>query len=440
MKKLMIMLVSALLLTSCSQVRQEEASFSLTDEQISAYKEQISTALKASSWGFNPDTVSFSQGTIPGESDETYADIAFASADMGFDISSYAGDEAVVASVVLQHINGRDAGTAYFCFENETPVCEYYVYKDRYYSLNSKNPFERGDLLTAYEDTSKAGSFNEENISASLTDVYAVSGTVIGTITDSMAVYYDCANDFGLVSSQDFASEGLKPLDMTLGEDYGAVLLGEEAEVDTAEEIHDDSANPEKEIPAKSVFLAITDNRGSFTGERIPLEVSTYTSVTQLDGRLILSRDKSLDEFSYSDGVLTKENTYNLGHYIDRLAIADIDGNGSDEYIASDGTNIYVYSKDSTFELIWRTNMQLNSLEGNIYAADLNGDGVKEIYLTDSLGITARYILTSQGFNIDGGGLLSGGGKYIAADFNGDGRDDYMLIPEEGACVLYTAE
>lgn len=84
--------------------------------------------------------------------------------------------------------------------------------------------------------------------------------------------------------------------------------------------------------------------------------------------------------------------------------------------------------------------MQLNSLEGNIYAADLNGDGVKEIYLTDSLGITARYILTSQGFNIDGGGLLSGGGKYIAADFNGDGRDDYMLIPEEGACVLYTAE
>lgn len=440
MKKLMIMLVSALFLTSCSQVRQEEASFSLTDEQISAYKEQISAVLRENSWGFNPDTAAFSLGTIPEQTDENYEAVAAASGAIGLDISSYAGREAVVASVTLQHINGRDAGTAYFCFEDEAPVCEYYVYNDRYYSLSSKNPFERADLLTAYEDTSVTSNFDEEDISASLTDVYAINGTVIGTITDSMAIYYDCADDFGLVSSRDFASEGLKPLDMALGEDYGFILLGQEAEVSTSQENHEDSVNPEREIPARSVSLALTDGKGNLTGERIPTEVSTYTSVTLHKDRLILSRDKSLDEFSYSDGVLTKENTYNLGHYIDRLAIADIDGNGSDEYIASDGTNIYVYSKDSTFELIWRTNMQQNSLEGNIYAADLNGDGVKEVYLTDSLGITARYVLTSQGFNIDGGGLLSGGGKYIAADFDADGLDDYMLVPGEGVCTLYLAQ
>lgn len=440
MKKLMIMLASALALTSCTQVQQEGTGFSLTDEQISAYKEQMGTALKEKSWGFNPDSASFSLGTIPEETDEDYSNIAYASASVGLDISGREGDSVVIGSVDLQHINGRSAGTAYFSFENETPVCEYYVYNDSCYSLNSKNPFEKSGVLTAWEDTSVTRSFNEEKISAPLGDVYALSGNIIGIIDESKALYYDSSDDFRLVSSQDFAGEGLKPLDITLGEEYGAILLGEEMETEVTGEVQNDSVNPEREIPARSVELVITDASGNPTGEPIPLEVSTYSSVTYHDGKLILSRDKSLDEFTWSKGTLTKENAYSLGNYIDRLAIDDIDGDGSDEYITSDGTNIYVYSKGSTFELIWRTNMQLNSLEGNIYVADLNGDGVKEIYLTDSLGITARYILTSQGFNIDGGGLLSGGGKYIAGDFDADGMDDYMLLPEEGDCILYRAQ
>jgi hypothetical protein len=116
-----------------------------------------------------------------------------------------------------------------------------------------------------------------------------------------------------------------------------------------------------------------------------------------------------------------------LDHYVSKIYTADIDGNGTIEFVMSDGTNIYIYEKTSTFDLVWRSNSYLSSITGNIYIGDLNGDGVKELYATDSLGVTARYVLTEQGMRINGGGIMSDGSdKYIIADFNCDGKDDYI--------------
>ena len=441
MKKYLITAALVLMLSGCGKNRTDTV-FSLTDEQTEEYKAQIADVLTEDSWGYNPNTIVFAQSVMPEEGDSLYSQLDTFTSDGGLKASAYANKAVVQATVPLQHINGSNVGTAYFYFADSKPVCEYYVYKDKYYSLKSKNPFELNNVLTAYESTDKTGSFKTEKLNTAFTAAFAVNNGITATVAENdTALYYDGTNKFKICAKADFTGRGLIPMDITLGDNFGTILLGERVKVQQSED-ENEVSDTVNEPPAKSVSIAITNNKGKPSGVIIPTTVSSFTSIAQYGDRLFLARDKAIDEFVYGNGNLTKANTYVLDHYVSRIRLADIDGNGTVEFIVSDGTNIYIYEKTATFNLIWRSNSYLSSISGNIYAGDLNCDGVRELYITDSIGVTARYILTPQGFKISGGGIASGNDdSYIIADFNNDGKDDYMVIPTgNDKTELYIAE
>ena len=69
----------------------------------------------------------------------------------------------------------------------------------------------------------------------------------------------------------------------------------------------------------------------------------------------------------------------------------------------------------------------INSFENDIYAGDLNRDGVKEIYICDMFGTTIRYVIKDYGIatkNDD----IDYGYRYLVCDFNCDDIDDYIFI------------
>ena len=61
-----------------------------------------------------------------------------------------------------------------------------------------------------------------------------------------------------------------------------------------------------------------------------------------------------------------------------------------------------------------------------IYAGDLNGDGVKEIYVIDSSSTAAKYAIGEKGMYIDNEDITYGQSLHIA-DFNGDGLSDCLV-------------
>jgi hypothetical protein len=443
MKKLLIITALTLALSGCAS-NTTDTVFSLTDEQTTAYKADIADILSKDSWGYNPDTITFTQSELPAKDDSIYTLLDTFTSDGCLKASTSAGKPAVLATVPLQHINGNNVGTAYFYFLSDEPVCSYYMYNNKYYVLNSKNPFELSDVLTTYENTDRFAAFTYDTPStttkASFTSAYAINKGIIATVADdNTARYYDGANKFKLTAKNDFTGRGLFPLDITLGDDFGTILLGESIDVQQSENENEDS-DIINDPPSKSVSIAITDSNGKAIGKEIPTTVSSFSSLTQVGNSLFLARDKSIDEFTYDNNTLTKVKTYMLDHYVSQIRTADIDGNGTVEFIVSDGTNIYIYEKNSTFNLVWRSNSYLSSISGNIYVGDLNNDGVKELYVTDSLGVTARYVLTAQGFKINGGGVMSGDDKnYIIADFNNDNLCDYMVVEDDAKnAQLYT--
>ncbi len=441
MKKFLISAVLLLTLCGCGQ-KDDNAIFSVTDEQAQTYKDYIAQALGENNWSYNPDMITFSYADLPEKGDTLYSEVDKVVSDGGVKLTAIINKNAVLALVDLQHINGDNVGTAYFYFNEDKSVCQYYIYKDKYYSLSSKNPFELTGAFTAYEDTAILRTFGEEAFRAKITSAKAVNNGIIASIQeDNTIFYYNGRDNYRVYAKADYTGRGLIPLDVTLGDNFGAVLLGRHVDVQQNEnenEVSDIVSEP----PAKSISIAISNSHGEPMNKLIPATVSSFSSLTQVGDKLFLGRDKSIDEFEYKDGDLIKVKTYILEHYVNSIHTDDIDGNGTVEFIVSDGTNIYLYEKTATFNLIWRSSSYLSTISDNIYTGDLNGDGVKELYVTDSIGVTARYILTDQGFKISNGGIVSGTDDgYIIADFNADNKDDYIIIPaDDSKARLYLAE
>ena len=118
----------------------------------------------------------------------------------------------------------------------------------------------------------------------------------------------------------------------------------------------------------------------------------------------------------------------------------DFDGDGTEEYAVTDGLDLYIFALDGdNMSLLWRTNISTRFFDGNIYVGDLNGDGVSEIYLADINGLGIRYTLTEKGFKYD---TIDAGSMYFAADFNMDGKSDYIESTGEDSqsARLYLSE
>jgi hypothetical protein len=115
-----------------------------------------------------------------------------------------------------------------------------------------------------------------------------------------------------------------------------------------------------------------------------------------------------------------------LKQWVEEIKASDIDGDGINEFVMTDGTNLFMYRLDETSALLWRTHLSLESMSGRFYIEDLNGDGIKEIYVSDIyLNTSAKYTLADYGFKAFS---VDYGKEYIPGDFNGDGKMDYIAI------------
>lgn len=441
MKKLLILSALMLFLSGCGSNNTDDNIFSVSANAKAEYLTAISDCLKPYNHRYNPDAINFNSVSLPAKTDNFFAAMETVTSDGGIALKPHAGKSVVEAAVELEHINGDNTGTAHFYFDGNKLLGGYYVYKNSYYSLSTINPFEDKSVFNQFENTAASRQFEKTELKKSLGNVLAVQkGIIAGVQEDNTIFYFNSQDDFRVLSKADYTGYGRVPLDITLGDDFGAILLGEPVKVQQNEdenEVSDTVAEP----PAKSVAVVMTDGKGKPVGSAIATSVGSYTSIAQSGDRLFLARDKSIDEFIYKNNKPEKISTYVLDHYISSMRIADLDGNSTPEFILSDGGSIYIYEKTSTFNPVWRSSSYLSSIDGIITSGDLNGDGIKELYVTDSIGITARYILTNQGFKISGGGIVSGTAqRYVVADFNGDGKDDYMIVPEEEKPSLYLSK
>ena len=89
-----------------------------------------------------------------------------------------------------------------------------------------------------------------------------------------------------------------------------------------------------------------------------------------------------------------------------------------------------MYQKnDNNFRKIWSTHLGVESLYGPITSGDLNGDGVKEVYVCDMTGTTIRYLLTEKGLRSSNEDIVYAQCIY-PCDLNGDELDDYWLVTD----------
>ena len=437
MKKLLVLLCVGILLTGCdADVDGHGEELTITNEQMQKISDDISSQVGKGYWGLNATNVSYSQGTIVTPENENYQSIYDASMDMGLDIKSVEGREAIIAKTKLSHFNGDEAGDAYFYFINDELVCEYYTYNGGIYSIQESNVYEMPNAFKTAEQQDVVREYSVEEFGSQFTQYNDINPSEkrIAVVCDFQLQIYSYENDFILVSAVDFASEGLKPMDVTyMSDGTMAVLLGQEEITETHNDTQDELGLNEdilceSQVPIKSRKVVFLDKDGGNRGQ-MELNLSAYTAISVNGNDMVLARDKSLDIYKYTDEGWSKKQQMTLKHWVNQLTAADMDNDGVEEYIMTDGVDIYIYRQEETLELLWRTYYSISTISNKIYVGDLNGDGSKEIYVEDNLGIMSRYVLGSRAVETYNGSIISEEkSKYIVGDFNGDGKDDYIQI------------
>lgn len=118
-----------------------------------------------------------------------------------------------------------------------------------------------------------------------------------------------------------------------------------------------------------------------------------------------------------------------MKHNVDYIHITDLDGNGVKEYLMSDGMDLYLYQKTTITSVRFGLPIWAWKAFIPITSGDLNGDGVKEVYVCDMTGTTIRYLLTEKGLRSSNEDIVYGQCIY-PYDLNSDGLDDYWLVTD----------
>ena len=119
-----------------------------------------------------------------------------------------------------------------------------------------------------------------------------------------------------------------------------------------------------------------------------------------------------------------------LKHPVTQFHGADIDGNGTTEYLMTDGRDLYMYHQlGGSMRKIWSTHLGVENFYGPIASGDLNGDGVKEIYCCDTTATTIRYVLTAKGLQAENEDIEYGQCIY-PCDFDSNGKWDYWFVKD----------
>ena len=434
MKKLLFVLGCLSLGFSGCAGQEETVSasvFTLPEETQQEYKAQIEETLNEFYWYYDSESFSYSKGRVPEETEEM-AGLFAASADSGYDLSAYAGRQAVVYTVALTQFNHTSGGNGYFYFVSGQLAGAYHTSADedgRAYSLQVRNPFTKGTTWAGYE-TDAPYTLGKGRQSSRLPAGFCASRAAedgscwyLSLGADRVQVYRSRNGSFSLQRSlavEDLT--GFLPLSAAFTADGGvAVLVGHALE-------QSGEGNEQQIISDKAVFF---DPSFRLTEEEILFTGGGYSCALLLDGETAFMNETAVEVYQQEGDGWTRTAAYPLGVGARAFCQADLDGDGTEEYLFTDYLDLYVYRRENNqFRRIWRTDVGVESFSGFLYTGDLNGDGIKEVYLADNTGTAIRYVLTENGFlsrNED----ISYQQQLYVDDFNQDGRSDVIL--SEGA-------
>ena len=418
-------------LTACGQ---EEAVFSLTAAQQEQYSAQIEQITEEYYWDFDGDSLQFSEVKLP-ENSGAAENLYTASADCTYDMRNYAGSSVVLGTASLVHYNGDVAGQLLCYFSGSTliGVCYQGGYDNGYYSLQERNPFLADGHFKQYEQweaplstdafSSSAASFPKDGFVSVGKD--AKGNVLTASIQDgAVQIYRYQGGALRLWRTLTFGSG----LDATAATFYNGKNGSELAVVLSSLTVQGQGEG--EHTYTRSEKIVFYDNNMQRMNTEIALEASQGSALAAEGSRLLVGGEKLIQY--YEKGAEGWENTgyTRLKHTIHYIHITDLDGDGTAEYLMSDGLDLYLYQKNgNNFRLIWSTHLGVESLYGAITSGDLNRDGVKEIYICDMTGTAIRYILTEKGLRSSNEDIVYAQCIY-ACDMNDDGLDDYWLVTD----------
>ena len=413
--------------------------YTLDTASIPHNTQTIKDILNENVWNYDEDSLTFGNDLILSDEGENFNAICEASESAGIDTKHFkrGAKQTMLASIRLLNSDMSDAGTAYFAFNKQDILCGYYMYNNVCQSLTNKYPFEYASPFCRGENKTVQRTFEKTEQTAVFDAVGDIYGGDTAVLSGSALVFYSEGSK-GLKRRDiiDF-DDSLMPVSVSVGDKYSAVLLDSYELADSASSEYEVCDEGPDVVNQKSEKIVFIDSDGGRAAEDIPLELSIYSSVALLkDGSVAAARNNAIDIFVRGDNGWEKAERLSADTAVVQLRVTDIDGDGTEEYIVSDGVNIYVYTKAERLKLAWRTKFGVSAVK-DFFAADLNGDGAKEIYVNDSNGFAARYVLGTKGFEIYGGGIAGGENAYYAAgDINGDGADEYLTVSDENMCIF----
>lgn len=425
-------LAASLLLSGCGGANDEEDTFSLSKSQQEKYAGIIEDELNSFYWHYDSSSLAYYEAKVPDDTDDN-AQLFKASEESGFNMKSYAGKNAVCYTANLTHINSENAGLVYFYFVRNSIVGLFYspaAYPSKYVGLNIRNVF-----------TPYAGIKKNESDKEYLSDNY--SGKKLNVLSEGFSSQYKTENGslfaeiastsvniyrysrgnikkYAVLSSSQL--ESLRPISVSFTPDGGVAVI-----VGTATEGNDEMET-ERIFSEKVLFF---NNSFSKQNYSIDLSNGSYSCVSTAGDRLVLINDKTTEFYENNNGNYVKTASYYTNIQATDFKEADIDKDGVNEYIITDGKDLYIYRiNDKSVSCIWRTNVSADCYYGYIYTGDLNDDGTDEIYICDSTGTIIRYVIGKDGL-ISRNEDIAYSQRIYAGDFDNDGRDDYIFFDGE---------
>ena len=439
-KKIFILLAMTIFITGCGNKNDDSNSVSLNFNEREKYKEQIYALMYDYYWRYDSSTVEFFASSVPEDIEENEK-IFDASSDIDLSLERYSGDNCVVVTMDLQHFNGDYAGRGYYYFIKDKLRGAYYTANDdKPYSFGIRNIFVNSPSFTGYESDEVMATFKEYK---SYVDVDGFSDTskdnsgkfmALSVNGDNLNIYKYSNKSLVRSKSVYMSSNGLVPLSACFigsDDDFSgvAVIMGEYV-VEEDEHFHEegDTYSHEEDIYTVSKKVVFLNDNFNKTGQEILLSDSNCNSIFYDDDYLSIVAGDYIEYYANGENGFEKVGQFRLGHTANHVHITDLDGDGSKEYIMTDGFDLYMYKKEGTdFINVWRTHITVNNFTGYIYSGDLNNDGTKEVYVSDITGTAIRYILKENGL-ITSNEDIEYGNNIYACDFNNDGKDDYIKI------------
>ncbi len=425
MKKYILALLSLFLLAGCAP--EEEKTFSLTAEEKQKYTETIDGVMEEFYWDYDRASLTFGGAVVPEDTEEN-ARLFAASNDCEYNLKSKAGRDAVLAEAALLHYNGDSAGTlqCWFVGGSLSGVAYSGGYDKAHYSLKERNPFLADGEFQKYESwTGMPVTFTEGNGEFSPEGIYSVGkdangNTLTVSIQNGAAAVYRYAG--GLSRYRNFSyGSGLEAASAAFLDGEGVKLAVLVSSIEESGEGDGDKTY------SRAERVMLYDENLHVAGE-IPLEGELCTALGAEGKQLYLFVDQSMNVYEKGEEDWTLVASRRLKHPVTQFHAADLDGNGEVEYIMTDGMDLYLYhDTGSSMKKLWSTHLGVENFYGPITSGDLNGDGVKEVYTSDTTATTIRYILTEKGLQTENEDIDYGQCIY-PCDFDGDGKTDYWRV------------